>query len=155
MDIFERIKQDHDLVREVMGQICETTNRAEKTRDALFQTLSLEIWAHHKVEEATFYEALKHKGEVGEAYEAQNEHHMLNNMMDELATMPTNNEHWHMKFNAMSELLKHHLDEEEEEFFPMAKKLFSKEEAQALGKMFDGRKKITLAAITPIEKIAI
>jgi hemerythrin superfamily protein len=155
MDIFERIKADHDQARAVMKQICGTDNDAEKKRDALFRTLSLEIWAHHKVEEATFYEALKKKGEVAEAYEAQNEHHMINTIMDELATMPTDSEQWQMKFSAMTELLTHHLDEEEEDFFPMAKKKFSADEAIALGRLFDDRKNATLIAITPIEKIAV
>lgn len=154
MDIFERIKQDHDEARELMEKISATTDRAEKTRDELFRQLALEIWAHHKVEEATFYEALTKKGETGESLEAYNEHHMVNTMLDELVTMPTNSEQWTMKFHAMSELLEHHLDEEEEEFFPMAKKLFTEDEAMQLGKMFDGRKKVTLAAITPLDKIA-
>ncbi len=154
MDIYERIKQDHDAVRELCAQVEDTTNRAEKKREQLFRQISLEIWAHHKVEEATFYEAFKKKGETGDAFEAQNEHHMLNNMMDELATMPVDSEQWQKKFGAMKELLDHHLDEEEEDFFPKAKKIFSKEEAQSLGKMFDGRKKVTLAAITPLEEIA-
>lgn len=155
MDVFERIKLDHDEARGLMTRICDTTNEAEAARDRLFQQLSLEIWAHHKVEEAVFYEALKMKGEMSQAYEAQNEHHMINTMMDELATMPTDSEQWHMKFSAMTELLKHHLDEEEEDFFPMARKLFTKEEAGALGAMFDARKRATLTAITPLDEIAV
>ena len=52
MDIYARIKQDHDHAREVMEKIKDTTARAEKTRLKLFGEFKLDMGGHHKVEEA-------------------------------------------------------------------------------------------------------
>jgi len=59
MNIFDRIKQDHDEAREVIEKLKATTPRAEKARRQLFDWLKLEMWLQHKVEEAVFYSFLR------------------------------------------------------------------------------------------------
>ena len=113
-DIFTRIKQDHDTARDLMQQIKDTTDRAAKTRAELFEAFKLDLWAHHKIEEATFYTKLETKGERDESLEAKNEHHMVNSMLEELDTMAKDTQEWGQKFHAMCELIEHHMDEEEE-----------------------------------------
>lgn len=89
MNIFDRIKQDHDEAREVIEKLKATTPRAEKTRRQLFDGLKLEMWVHHKVEEAVFYSFLRDTTEMhGEAMETYNEHHMANGVFEELDTFP-------------------------------------------------------------------
>lgn len=152
MDIYTRIKEDHDKARELMSQIADTTARAKKTRHDLFEDFKIDLWSHHKVEEATFYDLLTQKGDAAESYEAKNEHHMVNSMLEELDTMPKDNEQWGQKFGAMKELIEHHMEEEEEEFFTLARKEFSEEEAEELGRRFDSRKKVVAPAITPMSE---
>ena len=152
MDIFERIKLDHDEAREVMGKLKETTPRAEKTRRQLFDQLKLDMWVHHKVEEAVLYSHLRGSSEMhGEAMEAYNEHHMANGVFEELDTFPVNSEEWGMKFKALCELVEHHMDEEEEDFFPAAKKLIPADVAKLMGDRFDSRKRIVMAALEPLD----
>lgn len=152
MDIYERIKEDHDQAREVMNKLKETTARAEKTRLDLFSKFKLDLWAHHKIEEAVFYAYLREGTEMHEdSYEALNEHHVANGLLEELDTFPVTSKEWGVKFKALSEMVEHHLDEEEEDFFPKAKKLIPTPVAELMGKRFDSRKKVVLAAIAPIE----
>ena len=86
-----------------------------------------------------------------EAMEAYNEHHMANGVFEELDTFPVDSEEWGMKFKALSELVTHHMDEEEEDFFPMAKKVISAAEARLMGEQFDARKRAALAALEPLD----
>lgn len=150
-NIFERIKEDHDTARELMSQIEETTDRAAKKRQELFDKFKIDLWAHNKVEEATFYARLESKGDEKESYEAKSEHHMVNTLLEELDTMPKDNAQWGQKFKALSELLEHHMDEEEDEFFELARKDLSDEEAEDLGRRFDARKKVVKPALTPVD----
>lgn len=152
MNIFDRIKQDHDDAREVIKKLKATTSRAAKTRRQLFDHLKLDMWVHHKVEEAVFYSVLRDGKEMhGEAMEAYNEHHMANGVFEELDTFPVDSEEWEMKFKALSELVEHHMDEEEEEFFKKAKKILSKEMQELMGQRFDARKKVVMAALQPLD----
>jgi hypothetical protein len=152
MNIFNRIKQDHDAAREVIEKLKATTPRAWKTRRELFDHLKLEMWVHHKVEEAVFYSHLRDGDDMhGEAMEAYNEHHMANGVFEELDTFPVDSEEWGMKFKALCELVEHHMDEEEKDFFPEARKVISKEVAELMGQEFDARKKAALEALQPLD----
>lgn len=152
MNIFDRIKQDHDEAREVMSKLKDTTERAKKTRQDLFNHFKLDMWVHHKVEEAVFYSILRETKEMhGDSMEAYNEHHIANGMIEELDTFPVDSEDWLVKFKALTELVEHHMDEEEEEFFPTAKKLLDKETQDLMGERFDQRKKVVMAALAPLE----
>lgn len=152
MDIFERIKKDHDDARDVIEKIKDTTSRAQKTRIKLFSEFKNDMWAHHKVEEAVFYSLLRDDTEMSkESYEALNEHHVANGLLEELDTFPVDSEEWGVKFGALSEMIEHHMEEEEEEFFPKAKKLLSQKQAALLGSRFDSRKRIVFAGISPID----
>ncbi|MEA1942613.1 MAG: hemerythrin domain-containing protein [Pseudomonadota bacterium] len=150
-DIFDRIKQDHDKARDLISRIEDATDRAAKTREALFEAFKLELWTHNKVEEATFYSKLEQKGDEEESLEAKNEHHMINSMIEELDTMPKDNTEWGQKFHSLAELLDHHMKEEEGEFFDLARKDLSETEAEDLGQRFDSRKKVVKPALTPVE----
>lgn len=150
-DIFTRIKQDHDKARELMQEIKDTTDRAEKKREELFEKFKLDLWSHHKIEEATFYSKLEAKGDEDESLEAKNEHHMVNSMLEELDTTAKNTKEWGQKFHTMCELIEHHMEEEEEEFFELGRKEFTKEEAEELGNRFDARKKVVVPALEPVK----
>ena len=152
MNIYDRIKQDHDEARGMMAEIRDTTERAAKTRRKLFDTFKREMWAHHKIEEAVFYNTLmKQRDTRDEAFEAVNEHHVANGLLEELDSVPVDSAQWASKFGVLCELMEHHMDEEEGETFAEARKALSDESAQAMGKSFESRKKAMLAAMEPLE----
>jgi hypothetical protein len=111
MIIYDRIKLDHDAAREIIAQLQATTSRAWKTRRELFDRLKLDMWVHHKIEEAVFYSHLRAGNEMhAEAMEALNEHHTANGLFEELVTFPVDSEEWLMKFKALSELVDLHVE---------------------------------------------
>ena len=152
MNIYERLKQEHDEARELFEQLADTSDRAVKKRSELFEKLKLDLWVHHKLEEAVFYSVLaEHRETRDEAYEAINEHHVANGLLEELDSMPVDSAAWHAKLGTLKELAEHHMEEEEEEVFEEARSVLSDEQAEQIGKAMADRKKVVLAALQPIE----
>jgi len=149
-DIYTAIKQDHDKARGLMAQILDTSNRAEKTRTDLFEDFKLDLWAHHKVEEAVFYAKLRDaKQTKADAHEALSEHHSANSLIEELDSMPKDNDAWIGKFSALKDMVEHHMQEEEQEVFPEAKDVIKGDDAEKLGDKFQSRKNVVVPALKP------
>ena len=155
MDIFDRIKHDHDTLRDLLERI-EDPDKASGEKDsrrAVFDEFQRELWAHGKVEEAVFYAALaKHRDAKAETMEGLNEHHMINGLAEELNAMPADSGAWTAKMQVLGELLRHHLDEEEDELFEEAREALADERADELGRLYDERKEHALAALAPLPR---
>ena len=148
MEIYDRIKQDHDHARALLKALKE--ERSNDKRAALFDELKREIWVHAKVEETVFYLPLIDRRKTrAESLEALNEHHIANSLLEEMDTVPQDNDMWASKLGVLKETLEHHMHEEEDEVFVEARKVLSTEDATAMAKDFDRRKGLGLQAITP------
>ncbi|WP_448191419.1 hemerythrin domain-containing protein [Azospirillum sp. sgz301742] len=150
MDIFDRIKHDHDTLRDLLERIEDPDKENRRT---VFEQFARELWAHGKVEEAVFYAALtKHKDAKAETMEGLNEHHMINGLAEELSAMPADSGAWTAKMQVLGELLRHHLDEEEDELFDEARDALKDERADELGRLYDERKQHAMAALAPLPR---
>lgn len=148
-DIFARIKTDHDTIRSLL----EKTEKANGSGRAVYEELQRELWAHAKVEEGVFYAALsKAKEAKSETVEGLNEHHLINTLLDELNAMTTADSGWVAKLQVLGELVRHHLDEEEEELFEEAKEYLDDDRAAELGTLYAERKDHAMAALAPLSK---
>ena len=146
-DIFARIKSDHDTIRSLL----EKTEKANGSGRAVFEELQRELWAHSKVEEGVFYASLKKVKEAkSETVEGLNEHHLINGLLDELNAMKTTDSGWKEKLQVLGELVRHHLDEEEEELFEEAKEALDDDRAAELGSAYAERKTHIMAGLAPL-----
>lgn len=146
-DIFTRIKTDHDTIRSLLDK----TEKANGSGRAVFEELQRELWAHSKVEEGVFYASLKKAKEAkSETVEGLNEHHLINGLLDELNAMKTTDSGWKEKLQVLGELVRHHLDEEEEELFEEAKEVLDDDRAAELGGAYADRKKHIMAGLAPL-----
>lgn len=146
-DIFARIKTDHDTIRSLLDK----TEKANGSGRAVFDELQRELWAHSKVEEGVFYASLKKAKEAkSETVEGLNEHHLINGLLDELNAMKTTDSGWKEKLQVLGELVRHHLDEEEEELFEEARDVLDDDRAAELGGAYDDRKKHIMAGLAPL-----
>lgn len=151
MDIYGIIKQDHDLMRSMLDGLCKTGNDESEKREAQFTPLKNELMMHQQVEEAVLYTALKDVEETRpDALEAIAEHHLVNGLLEELALMPKDSDEWFAKFGVLKELVEHHMREEEEDFFAVARKVLDKEQAVELGKQMRSKKDAGLRAIEAV-----
>lgn len=152
MDIFDRIEKDHNTIRTLLDQIKDAPEGDRDARKSLYQNLQRELWAHGKVEETVFYAALSgHRSAKSETVEGLNEHQLINSLLDQLNAMPVDGIAWTAKVQVLGEMVKHHLDEEEEELFEEARDVLSDDRARELASIYDDRKTHAMAALAPID----
>lgn len=137
MNAIDLLKADHEKVKAILTQLSESTDRAVKKRTDLLDKLEMEISIHTQLEEQILYPAFKAAGGKDEAemyYEAKEEHRTVDSLVlpDLKATDPTTPE-FAGRVKVVKELLEHHIEEEETEMFPQAKKLLGKAKLDQLG----------------------
>ncbi|KQM46433.1 hemerythrin [Pseudomonas sp. Leaf15] len=137
MNAIDLLKADHEKVKAILTQLSESTDRAVKKRTDLLDKLEMEISIHTQLEEQILYPAFKAAGGKEEAemyYEAKEEHRTVDSLVlpDLKATDPTTPE-FAGRVKVVKELLEHHIEEEETDMFPKAKKLLGKSKLDQLG----------------------
>ena len=134
MDALALLKKDHDQVKKMLKDLDDTTDRAIKTRQDLFERLKFSLTVHEQMEEAVLYPALKEHAETKEiVLEAYEEHDVVDTILRELEQTPFDDETWHAKLTVMRENLLHHIQEEEDEMFGQVRQLFDKATLESLG----------------------
>jgi hemerythrin-like domain-containing protein len=141
----DMLKDDHQKVQDLLEQLVGTTERAEKKRKDLLQKIEQELTVHTKLEEEIFYPAFRdangkeHKKMYHEAVE---EHRAVEKLvLPDLKKTEATSEKFSGRAKVLKELLKHHIDEEENEMFPEAEKALDGETLEALGRQMQERKK--------------
>jgi hemerythrin superfamily protein len=141
MDAMSLLKEDHEKVKKILGELESTTERGVKTREELFTKVKQELVVHEAIEEEIFYPALKQHPKTKEiALEGYEEHHVVDTVMAEIEGVAYDDEKWGAKFKVMKENLEHHIEEEEGEMFKQAKQVFDEDELAQLGKAMLARK---------------
>ena len=138
------LKQDHDKVRGLLKKLTDSSNGAEKTRENLLEQIQNELKIHTQLEEEIFYPAFRDaKGtDHGELYyEALEEHHIVEDLViPDVGDADTGSDEFAGRAKVLRELVEHHAEDEEEEMFAKARKAFSKDELEDLGKRMETRK---------------
>jgi hemerythrin superfamily protein len=139
MKATDLLKKQHKDVKALFKKV-ERTDNARQRRQ-LLDEISRRLEGHTLIEEEIFYPAVRgletHKVEamILEAYE---EHHVVKLVLAELPRMNPDDERFEAKMTVLSELIEHHVEEEEQEMFKTAQKL-GKDEMQALGEQMAER----------------
>jgi len=138
-EFFQRLKKEHQGVKEILGQLDKTTEKGSKKRADLFLKLRTALVPHMKAEESSFYEPLLAKKKLARdaALEAIEEHHVAEMVFAELSELPKEEERWGAKLSVFKEIVEHHIKEEETTVFKSARESMSGEEIQAIGERFD------------------
>ncbi len=150
-DAIALLKEDHERVRELLGELEETSDRAEGKRQKLLATIEEELTIHTKIEEDIFYPAFFDMAKTNDDkemyYEAIEEHHVVDLVMPEVKnTDPSTNE-FAAKAKVLKDLVEHHAEEEEAEMFPRARKLMNRERLMELGEELARAKESAKAGI--------
>jgi hemerythrin superfamily protein len=147
MNAFTLLKADHKKVAGILEKIDETTERGVKTREELFTQLKTELDIHTRIEETIFYPALKDADETRDiTLEAFEEHKVVKTLLGELESLGKDKEEWTAKFTVLKENIEHHVEEEEGEMFPKARKVLGEDGAETLGTRMEKAKNEQKAA---------
>lgn len=144
MNIYSRLKKDHDEHRDMAKQIMDTSGNSEKRRQ-LWDKFKPEVVAHANAEEQTFYATLIEEPDTQEqARHSISEHKEADDLIEELGDMDMSSSGWIQKFEKLKEELEHHMDEEENEVFNEAKQVIDSAIADKLCNEFEERKRAEL-----------
>lgn len=128
-ELFDRLRSEHEQIKDIIFKMNDTTNSAHKTRENLLQKLQQILVPHMKAEEAVFYPALKDKSQSHDiALEALEEHHVADMVLEELLKTDCSHDTWKPKAKVLMELLEHHIEEEESDVFESAEEVFGSEQ---------------------------
>lgn len=144
MDAVDILKQDHRRVEELFRRT-ETTQDQDELRDIVKEIVT-QLSIHAELEEKIIYPEIRRLQEARAdqaMLEAVEEHHLLKLALGELNGMQPDDERYHAKIKTVRDVFKHHIEEEENQNFPMAKRGMSEEQLRELGrKMQDERAKL-------------
>ena len=127
----ELLKTQHEEVKTLFKRIEKASTRAAKTK--LFDELAANLAAHDTIEREIFYPACeKALGMIDLLGEALVEHGVVEFSLYQ-ADQARKDKDFSFKCQVLSELVEHHVEEEEEEFFPKVEKALGKDKLNELG----------------------
>ncbi|MFN3437967.1 MAG: hemerythrin domain-containing protein [Acidovorax sp.] len=131
-NIFETLRESHELQRTLYRQLTETSGDTPE-RQALFEQLKLELTAHELAEERHFYIPLMaHDAGIDLSRHAISEHHQLDELIESLEEADPATPAWLPLAKKLADKVEHHLKEEEHRFFQMAGKLLTEKQKTSL-----------------------
>ena len=140
IDAIELLTQDHENVKALFEQYEATGDKAYASKKKLATKICLELTKHAIAEEEIFYSAMREANGDSEDMvdEATVEHAAAKDLIAQILAMDPQDDLYDAKVKVLSEQIEHHVQEEEDEMFPKAKK--AKLDLMALGAAIEQRK---------------
>ena len=137
MNIFEALRQEHEIQRDLIDKLIKTEGKTEE-RQELFEKLKHELKIHADAEERHFYIPLIEKDLTQEkARHSVAEHHEMDELVEQLEDTEMDASNWLKIAKDLEHQLIHHLDEEEHEVFQMAGKALSEKQKTDLATSYN------------------
>ena len=136
MDIFQALLQSHERQRAICKRLLADIGDHGPRKQA-FGELKSEMAAHETAEERSFYVPMfEHDETVDEARHAIAEHHAMDEMVEDIEKSQEGSAEWLETMGKLVHKLEHHLQEEEQKFFPAARKVLQPAQQQELGALY-------------------
>ena len=131
-DAIRLLESDHSRIRLALNR---AGSAAPAEREQQIKALASMLEAHERMEEEIFYPELERNPATRQLVkESYAEHGVVDQIMSEIKLTDPNDEMWKARFTAMRENLEQHIDEEEGELLPLARKSFTAGELSELGR---------------------
>ena len=123
-DAIALLTEDHENVKSMFDHYEGLGERAHATKKKLATQICNELTKHSMVEEEIFYPAVRGAGKDNEDLvdEAVVEHASAKDLIAQILDMEPTEELFDAKVKVLSELIDHHVQEEETEMFPKVRK---------------------------------
>ena len=143
-DAIVLLKNDHKEMRAVFTAFEKAGDNALATKGRLVDKMIELLTVHTYIENEVMYPRVREllpsvEDDVLESYE---EHHVADVLVMELSMMKPDDERFTAKTTVLIENVEHHIEEEEEEWFPKVREGLGRKVLQELGAdMLDARKR--------------
>ena len=138
-DAIVQLKADHKELRGLFRDFTRAGDRAVKRKADLVNRIFSLLTVHTYIENEVMYPQVRAllpdlEDEVLESYE---EHHVADLLSMELAGMPATAEHFDAKATVLIENVSHHIEEEEQDWFPKVRAGLSRKQLQEIGVLLE------------------
>ena len=139
IDAVELLKQQHREVEEMFERFENMTDRAKVSKKKLADEICNALIMHTTIEEEIFYPATREASDETEDMvdEAVVEHASAKDLIAQIMEMDPGDDLYYAKVKVLSEMVEHHVEEEEKEMFPKTREL--KLDLVALGQEMQAR----------------
>src|SRR5207248_4825316 len=135
--------KDHRMVSGLLMSLEMTPKINGMVRRTLFNQIRQSLMIHTQVEEEIFYPAIRNLmlgGEGSRVDEAYREHQTVKDLLNQMATMDAISDEFDGKLAELKQNLRHHVNEEEGEMFPLVTHRMSSERLEEIGQKMHDRK---------------
>lgn len=138
------LKKDHQEMRKLFSDFQEAGENAIATKGKLATRIIEKLTVHTYLENEVMYPEVRTllpelEEEILESYE---EHHVADVLCVELSAMKADSDRFVAKMHVLIENVSHHMDEEEQEWFPKVRESLGRSQLAAMGeRMIELRKK--------------
>jgi hemerythrin-like domain-containing protein len=142
-DAIVMLKADHREIKNLFRRFKETGDRATARRGKIVDQILEALTVHTYLENECMYPVTRKllpdlEEDVLESYE---EHHVADVLCMELAAMSPDDERFTAKTMVLIESVTHHIDEEEQDWFPKVRQRLGRKQLQEIGaRMLELRK---------------
>ena len=141
--IYNILKDEHREVQKLFKQILDS----ERFQADIFSQINQTLMMHMQGEEKHFYPRLTSADETRELIlEAIEEHNAAKQLQSTIES--ADSEVQFAKTQVLSEMIDHHIEDEEKELFKAAKKVLSKEDEREIGRLFI-EEKLSMSKMAP------
>lgn len=135
MDAIVLLKEDHKLVEKLFKQFEKAGEEAYEEKRKIVDQVIRALTQHAYIEETIFYPTAREAVPQTEEHvlESVEEHHVVMWMLSELANTDPRDERFDAKMSVLMENVRHHVEEEEQEWFPEVRGAMGRKRLQELG----------------------
>lgn len=135
MDAIVLLKDDHKTVEKLFKDFEKAGDSAYKTKRDIADKVIEELTVHTWIEEKIFYPAARAAvpDTTDHVLESVEEHHVVLWMLSELAGLDPKDERFDAKMTVLIENVRHHVQEEEQEWFPQVRAAVGRNRLVELG----------------------
>ncbi|MCB5179023.1 hemerythrin domain-containing protein [Streptomyces antimicrobicus] len=142
MDAIVLLREDHKTVEKLFKQFEKTGDEDVAERRRIADEVIEELTVHAWIEEQYFYPAAREAAPdtTDHVLESIEEHHAVVWMLSELKEMDPADERFKAKMSVVMEQVRHHVEEEEKDWFPDVRKAMGRNRLAELGAQLDEAK---------------
>ncbi|WP_019874692.1 hemerythrin domain-containing protein [Sporichthya polymorpha] len=134
-DALVLLKQDHQDIKRLFTEFENAGKNAFATKQKLADEILANLTVHTYLENECMYPRVRElvpdiEDDILESYE---EHHVADVLCMELATMSPEDERFVPKMMVLMENVRHHIEEEEDEWFPKVREALGRKPLQEIG----------------------
>lgn len=143
MDAIVLLKDDHKTVEKLFKEFEKAGDGAYGEKRRIVDQVIEELTVHAVIEEQVFYPAAREAAPdtTDHVLESIEEHHVVVWMLSELAGLDPKDERFDAKMAVLMENVRHHVQEEEKDWFPEVRKAMGRNRLVELGERLEEAKK--------------